>query len=194
MSEPKEAKNGSTLESNVLAVSNLEEDQRRDRGFAERLSESIAKFAGSMLFVCIHIMWFGGWIIANTVLGAEFDPFPFTFLTLVVSLEAIFLSTFILISQNQESKLTERRNQLDLHVNMLAEQENTKMLELLEKIAKKVGIDCDDESLRELIEPVEPGDIVATIISASDNPVAREIADETAAKIKEEPEDPEHRS
>ena len=62
----------------------------------------------------------------------HFDPFPFTFLTLVVSLEAIFLSAFILISQNHETRLSERRNQLDLQINLLTEQENTKMLKLLE--------------------------------------------------------------
>ena len=77
----------------------------------------------------------------NSVLvNLAFDPFPYTFLTLVVSLEAIFLSIFILISQNQETQLTERRKHLDLQINLLAEQENTKMLQLLIAISEKVGV------------------------------------------------------
>lgn len=98
-----------------------------------------------MIFVYVHIVWFGGWIIINTIFTTlQFDPFPYTFLTLVVSLEAIFLSTFILISQNQETRLTEHRNHLDLQINMLAEKENTKMLQLLQRVAVKVGIPDDD--------------------------------------------------
>ena len=85
----------------------------------------IANFCGSMTFVWIHVGWFGGWIVINAATRFQFDPFPFTFLTLVVSLEAIFLSTFILISQNQETRMTERRNHLDLQINMLAEKEDT---------------------------------------------------------------------
>lgn len=170
MSRQNEQGSASSVESNVLAVSNLEARQRRERGPAERISEAVAQFAGSMLFVYLHIIWFGVWIFANTAFKG-FDPFPFTFLTLVVSLEAIFLSTFILISQNNEAKLTERRNHLDLQVNMLAEQENTKILELLEKIATKVGIDCDDAGLRELLAPVEADEILRTIVKAAETPV-----------------------
>jgi uncharacterized membrane protein len=82
-----------------------------------------------------------GWIIINIIPGVgHFDPFPFTFLTLVVLPRSdFFLSTFILISQNHETRLSERRNQLDLQINLLTEQENTKMLTLLACIAKKVG-------------------------------------------------------
>ena len=90
-------------------------------------------------------MWFGSWIIFNDFTSLAFDPFPYTFLTLVVSLEAIFLSTFILISQNHDTQLSERRNHLDLQINLLAEQENTKMLELLQAIASKVGVTRDPE-------------------------------------------------
>ncbi len=143
----------------------LEEHVRKGRTFGERVSEGIAKFAGSMGFIYIHILWFGGWIALNSLMR-PFDPFPFTFLTLVVSLEAIFLSTFILISQNHEAKLTERRNHLDLQINLLAEQENTAMLELLRLIAEKIGIDCEDAVLNELLEEVHPKDLVEQIEKA----------------------------
>lgn len=153
------------IESNILQVVEIEKKQRSARTLGERLSEGVAVFAGSMVFVYIHLVWFSSWILLNTVLpGKPFDPFPFTFLTLVVSLEAIFLSTFILISQNHEAKLTEHRNQLDLQINLLAEQENTKTLELLEAIAKKVGVDYDDEALADLIAPVDPKELTSRIM------------------------------
>ena len=87
----------------------------------------------------------------------RFDSFPFTFLTLVVSLEAIFLSTFILISQNQETKLADRRNHLDLQINLLTEQENTRMLNMLEAIVKVTGAKVrayqDTKGLEEETDP-----------------------------------------
>jgi uncharacterized membrane protein len=157
------------IRSNIGKILALEEQQRAQRSAGEKVSEWIAKFCGSMAFVYVHIAWFGGWIVANTLLPAPFDPFPYTFLTLVVSLEAIFLSTFILISQNHETQLTERRDQLDLQINMVAEKENTKILELLEAIAVKVGIDYDDESLKPLLAPIDPEDLTNQIASASED-------------------------
>jgi len=119
-----------------------------------------------MMFVYVHIVWFGVWIVVNNTTSVPFDPYPFTFLTLVVSLEAIFLSTFILISQNHDTELAERRNHLDLQINLLAEQENTKILELLQAIAGKVGVQCDPD-IDALLEPVEPKKLVKQIVKAS---------------------------
>ena len=127
---------------NVETVSRLEEAARGQRTRTDRLAEVIADFCGSMTFVWVHVIWFGGWIIFNLLPGMKHvDPFPFTFLTLVVSLEAIFLSTFILISQNHDSRVSDKRNHLDLQINLLSEQENTQMLRMLEQIAAKVGAD-----------------------------------------------------
>ena len=96
-------------------------------------------FAGSALFLALHVAWFAAWIVINVSPGiGHFDPFPFTFLTLVVSLEAIFLSSFILISQKRAALISERRNQLDLQINLLTEQENTRMLKVLGAIANKL--------------------------------------------------------
>lgn len=155
------------LESNIVKVVRIENEQKANRTFGEKISESIALFCGSMTFVYVHVVWFGGWIVFNSLLSTPFDPFPYTFLTLVVSLEAIFLSTFILISQNHDTRLSERRNHLDLQINMIAEEENTKMLELLQAIAEKVGVDCDDEAMEALIEPIEPEKLVEQIVSAT---------------------------
>lgn len=174
VTKKKPATNGSAgehaTENNILKMMKIEERQREERTFGEKISEWIALFCGSMVFVYVHIAWFAGWVIYNSVLPVTpFDPFPYTFLTLVVSLEAIFLSTFILISQNHDTLLAERRNQVDLQINMLAEQENTKMLELLGKIAVKVGVDCEDADLKELLKPMEPEAVIKQISDFEDS-------------------------
>ena len=138
---------------NVETVSKLEEATREQRSSADRVAEVIAAFCGSMTFVWVHVVWFGGWIVFNLLPGFKHvDPFPFTFLTLVVSLEAIFLSTFILISQNHDSRVSEKRNHLDLQINLLSEQENTQMLRLLQQIAVKVGADVGQDSHARVLE------------------------------------------
>ncbi|TFZ07696.1 DUF1003 domain-containing protein [Ramlibacter humi] len=133
---------------NVAAVRRLEQLAQAKRTFADRVADIVARFCGHITFVWIHIALFTVWIAWNSIPGLHhFDPYPFTFLILCVSLEAIFLSSFILIAQNYEMRVAERRNQLDLQINLLAEQENTKILQLLERIACKVGVieEADDE-------------------------------------------------
>lgn len=153
---------------NVRAMRRLEEAARSRRTAADRAAAAIARFCGSMTFVWIHLVLFAAWLGYNTLPGFEhFDPYPFTFLTLVVSLEAIFLATFILISQNYDMRITERRNQLDLQINLLAEQENTKMLQMLERIAKKVGVHvADDPQVRALEEATRPETLARQIEDA----------------------------
>ena len=92
------------------------------------------------------------------------DPYPFQLLSVVTGLEAIFLSTFILISQNHDTKLSEKRNHLDLQINLLSEQENTKMLELLEKIATKLQVNLSgDPTVAVLKEATRPDTLLAQI-------------------------------
>ena len=125
---------------NVRTIVELEETAKANRDKTDRMADVIARFCGSFTFVWVHLIWFIGWIVVNTIPNLpKFDPYPFTFLTLIVSLEAIFLSTFILISQNHDARISERRNHLDLQINLLTEQENTRMLKLLQHIAEKVG-------------------------------------------------------
>jgi len=143
----------------------LEESAKEKRTRSDLVAEAIANFCGSMTFVWVHVVWFGGWVLINMSPGIKhIDPFPFTFLTLVVSLEAIFLSTFILISQNHDTKISERRNHLDLQINLLSEQENTKMIAMLQAIAAKVGADLSqDPHLQALSEETEPERLVQQI-------------------------------
>ena len=153
---------------NVHAMRQLEEAAMARRTGADRVAAAIARFCGRMSFVWIHVGLFAAWIAYNSLPWFRpFDPYPFTFLTLVVSLEAIFLSTFILISQNYDMRVSERRNQLDLQINLLAEQENTKALQILERIAKKVGAHIsDDPQVRALEEATRPESLVQQIDEA----------------------------
>jgi uncharacterized membrane protein len=152
-------------ERNVTVIRELEEAAKEERTRTDRFAEAIANFCGSMTFVWVHVVWFGIWILINVIPRLpHIDPFPFTFLTLVVSLEAIFLSTFILISQNHDSKISERRNHLDLQINLLSEQENTKMLVMLRAIAEKVGANPSrDDQVEALSEETKPQRLVKQI-------------------------------
>lgn len=156
---------------NVETVTRLEEAAREQRTPSDRLAEKIASFCGSMKFVWVHVVWFGGWILFNVIPGIpHVDPFPFTFLTLIVSLEAIFLSTFILISQNLDSRISERRSHLDLQLNLLSEQENTKMIVMLHAIAAKVGADLSQDShLKALSQETQPERLIEQIEARENN-------------------------
>lgn len=156
-------------QANVKAIQRLEREASRERGPMDRFADRVNAFGGSPAFFWVHVLWFAAWIVFNTRSGLKpFDPFPFTFLTLVVSLEAIFLSTFILISQNHAARISERRNQLDLQINLLTEQENTKMLQLLERIAHAVGVvDDKDPSLHVLEQAMRPEKLAEQIDKAA---------------------------
>jgi len=99
----------------------------------DRVADQITAFSGSMAFVYIHVAWFAVWCIGNLVWW-RFDPFPFGLLTLIVSLEAIFLSTFVLLSQNRESARSDQRAEIDFETNVLSEV-------WLEAVAEKLGVD-----------------------------------------------------
>ena len=121
---------------NVDAIMRLEQQAIHNRSPAEKIADKITTAAGSTPFVILHLFWFGGWVLANTGLipgVAPFDPFPFSFLTLVVSLEAIFLTLLVLMSQNRMTKEADKRAHLDLQLNMLAEQEATVVLRLVKR-------------------------------------------------------------
>ena len=106
----------------------------RDREqLQDRVADQITAFSGSMAFVYLHVFWFALWCIGNLIWW-RFDPFPFGLLTLIVSLEAIFLSTFVLLSQNRESARQDLRSEIDFETNVLSEV-------WLEAVADKLGID-----------------------------------------------------
>ena len=126
---------------NVDRILALEATEHAKASTADRVADAITSFSGSIRFVWITVLLVGGWVGFNLALpaAARIDPFPFPLLTLVLSVEAIFLAIFILMSQNRAAGVSEKRSQLDLQLNLLSEQENTKMLLMLEQIGNAVG-------------------------------------------------------
>ena len=132
------------VQKNVEEIMRLEEEAIHSRSRAENLADRVTRVAGSTPCVLLHVCWFGTWVILNVGLipgVALFDPFPFNFLTLVVSLEAIFLTLLVLMSQNRMTKEADKRAHLDLQVNMLAEQEATMILRVVQRIGKHIGLE-----------------------------------------------------
>lgn len=128
---------------------------RSQRSPLEKAADSITGFFGSITFALLHIVWFAVWILINT--GnipsiAAFDPYPFGLLTMVVSLEAIFLSVFVLISQNRETQISELRAELDFHINKQAEQEVTHIMGMVREIHDHLGLNKGKKKDKELDE------------------------------------------
>lgn len=120
----------------------LKEEFERTKTRSDRLADAIARFVGNMKFVYFHAAFFLFWVGLNTIAWIEhWDPYPFNFLTLIVSLEAIFLATFVLISQNRQERRADLRAQLDYEVNVKAEREVETILKELREIRQSLEAD-----------------------------------------------------
>ncbi len=139
-----------TTESNINTIVRLEEQALKQRNWADRISDAIANFVGSIPFVLIHVVWFGVWVLLNAGLW-RFDPYPFSLLCMLVSLEGVLLSTFVLIKQNRMSQRADHRSHLDLQINLLAEKEVTKILQLQRLICRRLEIEEADHD-EEVVE------------------------------------------
>lgn len=140
---PDHAKRNPT-QHNIEAIAKLEQDALERRTTAERISEAVAKFIGSVAFLLLQILLVLTWSAINLHLisGVKpFDPFPFGILALVISSESVILTIFVLMSQNRMTRQAERRSHLDLQVGLLAEQELTTVLEMQQKICQHLGVD-----------------------------------------------------
>jgi uncharacterized membrane protein len=154
------------VERNIRTIIQLRLQAARARSMQDRIADAITSFSGRMVFVYVHIVWFGVWILLNTgrVGVRPFDPFPYGLLTMVVSLEAIFLATFVLISQNRLSEEAEHRADLALHIGLLTEHELTRVLQMLDAIQDKMGIENHENSeLADLEMETKPEDVLAEI-------------------------------
>ena len=154
------------IERNIRTIIHLRTKAARERGLQSRIADAITSLSGRMIFVYVHIVWFGPWILLNTGrFGVRvFDPFPYGLLTMVVSLEAIFLSTFVLISQNRLGEETERRADLDLHIGLLTEHELTRVLQMLDAVQDKLNIvNHENSELADLEMETKPEDVLAEI-------------------------------
>jgi uncharacterized membrane protein len=118
-------------------------DARRKRSASEQLADLLTDSFGTIAFFVLNATFFFGWILWNIDIGLNlpvFDPYPFGMLTMVVSLEAIFLSVIVLISQNRAAKIADLREEVDLQINIESEKEITQMLKMLEGIEKKLSV------------------------------------------------------
>jgi uncharacterized membrane protein len=147
------------LERNIQALQLRRQREEKEATFEERVAEAITRFTGSMRFVYLHLAFFGFWILANLgwVPGVPaWDP-SFVVLAMVASVEAIFLSTFVLISQNRMAAAADKRADLDLQVSLLAEHEVTRLVTLVSGIADRMGIETEvDAEVKEITRDVAP--------------------------------------
>jgi uncharacterized membrane protein len=168
------------VERNIHALLERQHKEAQTRGVQDRLADSITRFTGSMRFVYVHLILYGLWIVIN--LGwlplRPFDP-SFVILAMAASVEAIFLSTFVLISQNRMAALADKRADLDLQVSLLAEHEVTRLITLVTAIAERMGIEeARDAELSELAQDVEPEAVLDYIEESEQQFVEKEQAAE----------------
>lgn len=150
----------SAIEENVQAIKHWERELLLARSKAEQIGDWIAATAASGPVLLFHVLWFAAWITVNdgAIPGIRpFDRFPFPFLTMTVSLEAIFLALFVLASQNRLTRQADKRSHLDLQIDLLAEREMTAVLQLLHDIARHLDVrtSLTPEQLRDLIEKTD---------------------------------------
>jgi uncharacterized membrane protein len=147
------------LERNIHALNARRERDDADATTQEKLAQAITRFTGSMLFVYIHLAFFGFWIIANLgwIPGVPKWDESFVVLAMWASVEAIFLSTFVLISQNRMQAAADKRADLDLQISLLAEHEVTKLVALVSELAERTGVKTEgNEELEEITQDVAP--------------------------------------
>jgi uncharacterized membrane protein len=139
---------------NIDSIVQLEQGFLRERTTLDVWSDRITTFAGSIYFVIAHVLLISTWVAANLMPGLVFDEYPFQFMNLVLAVETVFLSTFVLMSQNRQNRQADRWAHLELQISLLAEQESTKMLQMLQQICGRLGLDkaVKDKELKEMLE------------------------------------------
>lgn len=145
----------------------------QNRTITDHIADAINRAFGTSWFLILNALWFGTWILINLDLVPfiqPFDPFPFGLLTMMVSLEAIFLSIFVLISQNRASKIGDLREEIDLQINVQAEHEITRILCMVDEIHDHLGLSSeDDPELRKMKKRMDLGAIERAISKEMDD-------------------------
>ena len=170
------------LERNIRTMKERRDQEENRASFEERIAQRITDFTGSMRFVYLHLLVFGGWILINLgwIPGVPaWDP-TFVVLAMLASVEAIFLSTFVLISQNRISAAADKRADLDLQISLLSEHELTKLVELVTDMARHMGLNVEgDRELEEIQNDVAPDAVLDEIeaTNAKENNGGEDAAD-----------------
>ena len=154
---------GSDPERHRKILKSLKAKADAKRTVTERIADWMTSHFGTMFFLTLNVIIFFLWLLINTgkISGMPiFDPFPFNLLTTVVSLEAIMLAIFVLISQNRAARVDDVREETHLQIDLITEKEVTKVLKLLTTIAEKNGIDLSqDPELQKMLKPVSADDL-----------------------------------
>lgn len=159
----------------------LEAKSLRTRPILTQLADDLTSMTGTPTFLFLNAIGFFLWIYINLGLVpgiSVFDPFPFGLLTMFVSLEAIFLSIFVLVSQNRSAKITTIREEMHMRVDLIAEEEITKVLEILAEMRKKMGIDKPDTELDYMLERINTNYIeesIANQLSRANKPLLEQL-------------------
>jgi uncharacterized membrane protein len=153
---------------NIRAIIELEREAQAASSWSGRVSDAISAFAGSLWFVLCHLVVFTAWASWNAVAppALQFDPYPYGLLTFIVSLEGVLIATFVLIAQNRMSAHSNRRDHLNLQVDLLAEQEMTIMLRMLRRISERLSIDIenvDERQAEKLAEETNVYELMQTL-------------------------------
>ena len=148
------SENSTHTQSHIDSIARQEHEFLEQRTLSERVSDRIAGFAGSMFFVLIHVLLVFSWVLINANRSSwipRFDPYPFSLLGMIVAVEAVVLSSFILMRQNRMTKRAERRDHLNLQVDLIAEKEITKLLQMVRVICEPMGLKhiTEDKELKE---------------------------------------------
>ena len=152
---------------NVELIAAMEKSANASRTTGERVADFFASWVGSWTFLIVQSILLAIWMTVNVMAWAyRWDPYPFILLNLVLSFQAAYATPIILMSQNRQGNLADRRNKLDLQINLLAEQENTEQLRLLRLLCEKAGIADDQQLTTALEEATEPSKIVRQIDEA----------------------------
>jgi uncharacterized membrane protein len=151
---------------NVEAIAKMQLAANERRTFGERVADGVAQAVGSWPFIIVQTILLAAWVVVNVVAWIEhWDPYPFILLNLLLSFQAAYASPIIMMSQNRQAKINERRNHLDLQINLLAEQEITEILKLLHKLCKKLEIPVGDQHAIEALEQAtEPEHLIDQIV------------------------------
>lgn len=138
-------------------IKSLKSKAAAKRTFPEKFADFMTNIFGSLTFQTLNVLWFAIWIIINLNLIpgiTPFDPFPFGLLTMIVSLEAIVLSNFVLIAQKRASRVDDLREEIDLQIDIITEQELTKLMQMVSLLMEKNGLDTSKD--KEIIKMLRP--------------------------------------
>jgi len=166
-------KRASTItEQNVQTIAQMERAIDQQRTFGERVADGFAALVGSWTFIIVQSVLLAAWVIVNLIAWQHrWDPYPFILLNLVLSFQAAYASPIIMMSQNRQSKIADRRNQLDLQINLLAEQESTETLRLLRRLCEHVGVELKPDVRQHGLEAdTHPEEVVDLLEKAVKHP------------------------